>query len=140
MNFYTLMKFDLCSDHFRCKRPIPFNCIFLVRLFWYLSQCTGLARSVLFFVTVYIVKISTVYNGLTILFLGIKLFYFSRWKAKICLKKDFNSIRHRIEKMEIKIVWMSWMSWNFERFHKIHFQTDAESFSFLPSKTKKTYS
>ena len=26
---------------------------------------------------------------------------------------------------------MSWMSWNFVRFHKIIFQTDAESFSFV---------
>ena len=35
---------------------------------------------------------------------------------------------------------MSWMNWNFVRFHKILFQTDAESFSFLSWKTKKFYS
>ena len=33
-----------------------------------------------------------------------------------------------------------WLSWNFVRFHEIHFQTDAESFSFLSWKTKKFYS
>ena len=38
------------------------------------------------------------------------------------------------------IVWISWMIWNFVRFHEIHFQTDAESFSFLSWKTKKFYS
>ena len=32
-----------------------------------------------------------------------------------------------------------WLSWNFVRFHKIHFKTDAESFSFLSWKTKKFY-
>ena len=50
--------------------------------------------------------------------------------------QNFNSIRQPREKMLITIVWMSWMSWNFVRFHKIYFQTDAESFSFLSWKTK----
>ena len=54
--------------------------------------------------------------------------------------QNFNSIRQLIENMKITIVWMSWMSWNFVRFHKILFQTDAESFSFLSWKTKKFYS
>ena len=54
--------------------------------------------------------------------------------------QNFNSIRQPIEKMKITIVWISWMSWNFVRFHKIFFQTDAESFSFLSWKTKKFYS
>ena len=31
---------------------------------------------------------------------------------------------------------MNWMSWNFMKFHKICFQTDSESFSFLSWKTK----
>ena len=31
----------------------------------------------------------------------------------------------------------AWLSWNFVRFHKLYFQTDAESFSFLSWKTKK---
>ena len=39
--------------------------------------------------------------------------------------QNFNSIRQQIE---IKIIWMSWY---FVRFHKLLFQTDAESFSFL---------
>ena len=54
--------------------------------------------------------------------------------------QNFNSIRQQIEKIEIKIVWMSWMSWNFVRFHEILFQTDAENFSFLSWKIKKFYS
>ena len=33
-----------------------------------------------------------------------------------------------------------WLSWNFARFHKIQFQTEPESFSFLSWKTKKKYS
>ena len=32
-----------------------------------------------------------------------------------------------------------WMRWYFVRCHKIHFQTDAESFSFLSWETKKFY-
>ena len=39
--------------------------------------------------------------------------------------------------MKITIVWMSWISWNFVSFHEIPFQINAESFSFLSSKTKK---
>ena len=54
--------------------------------------------------------------------------------------QNFNWIRQRIEKMEIKIVWMSWMRWNFVRFHEILFQTVAETFNFLSWKTKKFYS
>ena len=55
--------------------------------------------------------------------------------------KNFDStIRQSIEKMEIKIVWISWMSWNFVRFDEILFQTHAEIFNFLSSKTKKFYS
>ena len=53
--------------------------------------------------------------------------------------QNFNSIRQWIEKMKIKIVWMSWMSWNFVTFHEINFQTDTESFSLLSWKTKKLY-
>ena len=42
--------------------------------------------------------------------------------------------------MKITIVWKSLMSWYFVRCHKIIFQTDAESFSFLSWKAKKFYS
>ena len=52
------MKFDQCSHHFRCRRPMPFNCIFYCGYFD--TYHSGLARSHLFFVPVYIVKISTV--------------------------------------------------------------------------------
>jgi hypothetical protein len=54
------------------------------------------------------------------------------------ISQTFNSIRQRIEKIRIKIVWISWMSWNFVRCHEIIFQTDAESFSF-PSWTPKSF-
>ena len=43
------------------------------------------------------------------------------------VSQNFNSIRQSVEKIEIKIVWISWMSWNFERFHEIQFQIDAKS-------------
>ena len=54
-------KIDDCGQttNFRCRRPMPFNCIFYCGSFDIYHS--GLARSVLFFVTVYIVKISTVY-------------------------------------------------------------------------------
>ena len=42
-----------------------------------------------------------------------------------------------MKETEIEIVWMSKKNWYFVRFHEIIFQTDAESFSFLPWKTKK---
>ena len=45
-------------DLFRCMRPMPFNCIFWCSCFDIYHS--GLARSVPFFVTVYIIKISTV--------------------------------------------------------------------------------
>ena len=51
--------------------------------------------------------------------------------------KISTQIRQWIEKMEIRIGWMSWMSWNFVRFLEIIFQTDAENFSSLSWKTKK---
>ena len=60
MIFYTLMKFDYCSDLFWCMRPMQFNCIFWCGCFDIYHS--GLARSVPFFVPVYIVKISTVCN------------------------------------------------------------------------------
>ena len=58
MIFYTLMKFDQCSHQIRCMRPMPFNCIFYCGSFDIYHS--GLAGSHLFFVPVYIVKISTV--------------------------------------------------------------------------------
>ena len=81
--------------------------------------------------------------GLNHTFLGLNLFLFFKiisWNLKHLFEKEFreisqnfNSIRQRIQKMEIEIVWMSW---NFVRFHKILFQTDAESFSFYLEKQK----
>ena len=55
---------------------------------------------------------------LNYIFLGIKLFCFSTsvWKRiSWNLTKFQNSIRQRIQNMEIEIAWMSWMSWNFVR-------------------------
>ena len=65
------------------------------------------------------------------------LFCFSKYKVEIA--QNFNSIRQLIEKLKITIVWMGWMKWTFVRFHEIQFQKDAESFSFLSWKTKKTF-
>ena len=78
-----------------------------------------------------------------IYFLGIKLFCFS----SIYLKKNFVK-PHKISThlaysddcyfhLFLSVVWLSW---NFARFHKIQFQTEPESFSFLSWKTKKFYS
>ena len=50
--------------------------------------------------------------------------------------QNFNSIRKQIEKMKIKIVWMSWMSWHFVRFHDFFF-TDTNIFDFPSWKAKK---
>ena len=53
-------KIDDCGQttNFRCMRPMPFNCIFYCGCFDIYHS--GLAWPALFFVTVYIVKISTV--------------------------------------------------------------------------------
>jgi hypothetical protein len=81
----------------------------------------------------------------TFLFVMIESWNFQHLFEKKCeTSQNFNSIRLPIENMEIRTVWMSWMSWNFFRFHKIPFQTDVESFSFLYCKqksciTKKNY-
>ena len=98
-------------------------------------------------------SVGTIYLGLfrdydlDHIFSGLKLSLFSKiesWNFQYLFEKEFcetsqnfNSIRQLIEKVKIKIVWMSL---NFVRFHEIHFQTDAESFSFLSWKTKKFYS
>ena len=60
MIFHTLLKFDQCSNHFRCMRLMLFNCIFYAGSFD--TYHSGLAWSALFFVPVYLVKISTVLN------------------------------------------------------------------------------
>ena len=62
---WVLMKFDQCSHQIRCMRPMPFNCIFYCGSFDIYHS--GLARSHLFFVPVYIVKISTVWYVVYIL-------------------------------------------------------------------------
>ena len=49
----------------------------------------------------------------------------------------FSSFRQFLFSYFVSVVWLSW---DFVRFHKILFQTDAESFSFLSWKTKKFYS
>ena len=87
------------------------------------------------------------------LFLGKKVFCFSRSKAEIFsifLKRNcetslnFNSIRQQIEKMKIEILWMSRISWNFVRFFAKFFSSRCWKFqlsiyleqqkSFIPKK------
>ena len=82
------------------------------------------------------------FRNKTFLFFKIESWNFQHlFEKEFCeTSQNFNSIRQRIEKVEIKIVWMSWMSWNFVRFHEIPIQTDAETFSFLSWKTKRFYS
>ena len=81
-----------------------------------------------------------VFRNKTFLFFKIESWNFQHLFEKEFLEtsQNFNSIRQRIEKMEI--IQISWMSWNFVRFHEILFQTDTEIFSFLSWKTKKFYS
>ena len=81
--------------------------------------------------------------GLNYIFFSNKTFLFFKiesWNFQHLFEKEFhetsqnfNSIRQRIQNMEVEIVWMSW---NFVRFHEILFQTDAENFSFLYWKQK----
>ena len=81
--------------------------------------------------------------------LGTKLFLFfkiERWNFQHLLEKEFretsqnfNSIRQPIEKMKIRIVWMSWMSWIFVRFHKIIFQTDAFIYKYAKKDPKDLF-
>jgi hypothetical protein len=50
---------------------------------------------------------------------------------------SFSSFRQLLFSFFLSVVWLSW---NFVKFHEILFQTDAESFSFLSWKIKKSYS
>ena len=69
--------------------------------------------------------------GLNYIFFRNKTFLFFKIESWICqhlfekefreTSQNFNSIKQWIEKMEIKIVWMSWIYWNFVRFHEIPF-------------------
>ena len=101
-------------------------------LFLQLNQDVTSAKPSLKMRTAISLCLFTDYGLYYIFFRNKTFFVFQDRKLKIfsvCLKKnflkpqDFNSIRQRIEKMEIIIVRMSWKSWNFVRFHEIPFQT-----------------
>ena len=84
--------------------------------------------------------------GLNRIFLGIKLFCFSREKAgnfSICLKKNFSqncdsfsSFRYFYFSFFLSVFWLSW---NFVRGRSILFHKDAENFSILSRKIKKLF-
>ena len=75
----------------------------------------------------------------TFLFFKIESWNFqNQFKIEFCEPSQnfnvFSSFRQLLFSFFLSVVWLSW---TFVRFHKILFQTDAESFSFLSWKTKK---
>ena len=78
----------------------------------------------------------------TFLFFNIESWNFQHLFEKKIVKPHKISTQsdNWLKKWKLEIVWIGWMSWNFVRCHKIQFQTDSESFSFLSWKTKKFFS
>ena len=61
----------------------------------------------------------------------------SVWKKNCETLQNFKSFSWFRQFLFPYFLSVVWLSWNFVRFHEILFQTDVESFSFLPWKTKK---
>ena len=90
-------------------------------------------------------------HGLNYIFFRNQTFLFfniETWNFQHLFEKEFretsesfNSIRQRIEKMEIKNIWIRWMSWNFVRFFtNFFFKQMLKVSAFYLAKTKKFYS
>ena len=75
----------------------------------------------------------------TFLFFKIESWNVQQFEKKIVKPHKISTQSKRIEKMIIKIVWMSWMSWNFARFHKILFQTGMLKVSAVYLKKQKSF-
>ena len=74
----------------------------------------------------------------TFLFFKIESWNFKNRSEKKFLEtsQSFNSFTQLLFSFFLLVVWFSW---NFVRFHETLIQTDAESFSFLSWKTKKSF-